>query len=113
MIAKLFNKIKLELEKQIENFKYELKEPKELDKADIVDGLEEMLAIPKSVQDWLPDKITLQKFKLDRTTDPDTFILAMEINPPDVFQPFTNILFVQKTSFEVETNKKIAAVASE
>lgn len=104
MAFKLFDTIKLEVEKKINEFKYELKQPEEIDKSDMIKGLQKIMTLPTDVQHWLPDKVILQKFKIDRTTTPDTFVLGMEIDPPDIFQPFTNILFLKTAAFEVETN---------
>lgn len=107
MAFKLFDDIILELEKKIDTFKYELPKPETVNKEDMIEGLEKLFSVPKDVQDWLPDQIVIERFLVDRTTNPDTFDFAFTIDPPSAFEPFPNIITVKKATIEVKTTKKV------
>ena len=87
--------------------KYELKEEQDINKKDVLDGLEE-LGVPLP-EDWLPDKllVKLKKLKIDRATEPEaTFEIEMSIEePPPIIGRFLGFLEPKSTAFEVKTNQ--------
>lgn len=108
IFVKLFNKsVAIKLFKEgIKNI-FTLKNPVQLKKKNIISGLVNILRIPKSITQYLPNSIKLELLDYNEDVNPSATTLKMDIDFNPLFKSFKHLFKITKGTITIKTKNNI------